>query len=127
MFQTPSESGLSIILDTGDPSLSGLYCMRDADWENVRMLLLLFGAMLGSWLGVFLGSSSIYGVNQVSMRSTLYGTTICDLSCTRYFQFGVIVPYLMNGTVESSSSNTTLNWGETLPVSGFITRDDDQE
>ena len=35
------------------------------------------------------------------------------------------MPYLMNGTVENSSPNTTLNRGETLPVSGFRTRDTD--
>ena len=64
-------------------------------------------------------------MNQVSLRSILYGATIYDIYCTIYVQVGGILPLLMNGTVENSSSNTTHNWGETWPVSGFKTRGTD--
>ena len=45
-----------------------------------------------------------------------------SLRCTRSVQFGAIVSSLMYVTVENSLSNTTLNWGDTWPVSGFKTR-----
>ena len=46
---------------------------------------------------------------------------LCDLICTRSIKFVGIVPSLMNGPVENSSSNTTWNLGESWPVDAFIT------
>ena len=68
----------------------------------MSMILLLFGETLGSSLGVYLGYSSRFGFNKVSFRSILSVAPICDMPCTRYVQFGVIVPSLINGTVENS-------------------------
>ena len=121
--QTPPESVHSINSETHSPSLAGTSFTCGLGCNCVRMLLLFSGATLGSRLGGFLRSSLRYWVNQVFLRSIWSGAPICDLRYTRYVQFGVIVPSLMNGTVDNSSSNTTWNWGETWPVSGFITRD----
>ena len=79
------------------------------------MLFLLsdFGTALSSFLGVFLGYSSINGVNRVSLRSMFSGAPLCNLICTRDVKYGVIVPYLINGTSKNVSPNKTLNWGET--------------
>ena len=68
-----------------------------------------FGISLKIW-----SEQSILEVNIIRckpMWATLH--KICPI--------GVIVPSLINGTVKNSSSNTTLNWGETLPVAGFRT------
>ena len=73
----------------------------------------------------FLGFTSWYGVDQVSLSSILSGTSLCHLCCTRSVQFGFIVPSLINRAEENSSSNTKWNWGKTWPVSGFRTRAND--
>ena len=117
---TPSEVGH--LWNSEAPFLAGLLCTCGSDCDNVSVLLLLTGMALGSWTGVLLGYFSILRVNQVSLRPMFSVETLCELRCTRYFQFGGIVTSIMNGTVEISSSNTTWNLGETLQVYGFITR-----
>ena len=121
-FKIPPKDGRSITLETDTTSLDGPSCMCGTFCDGVIMLLLFYGETLGSWLGVYLGSSSRSGVNQVSLGSILPGAPLCEMHFTRSVQFGVIVTSLMNGTVENSSSNTTHNWGETWLVSGFRTR-----
>ena len=74
---------------------------------------------------VFLGFSSISLLNQLSFRSILSGASLCEMCCTISIQFRGIMLSLMNVTVENSLSNTTWNWGETWPVSGFRTRTND--
>ena len=72
-----------------------------------------FGISLKIW-----SEQSILEVNIIRckpMWATLH--KICPI--------GVIVPSLINGTVENSSSNTTLNWGEIWTVAGFRIRDYD--
>ena len=68
VFKTPSEYGRPITSETGYTFLSELYCTCGTDCGDVIVLLLLSGATLGSWLEVFLVFSSIYGVNQLSLR-----------------------------------------------------------
>ena len=94
------------------------------DFLYVRFGLLLFvniwsNAWLVSW--IFMRYYSRYGVNQVSLRSILSVKLICDLHCTRSVQFGGIVTYLMNETVDNSSSNTTWNCGKKWPVARLST------
>ena len=36
----------------------------------------------------------------MSFRSILSGAPLCEMHCTRYVQFGVILHSLINGTVE---------------------------
>ena len=127
MFLTPSEAGVSITSETGAPSVDGISCTCGMDCNGVSVLLLFSGAKLGLWIGVSLGSSSRYLVNQSYLSSISSDTTLCDLHFTRYVQFEGIVPSLMNLTVVNSSSNTTWNWGETWLVDGFITIDTDTE
>ena len=122
MFRTPSESGRLITSETCAPLMSRISCKCAVDGNGVIMLSLLSGEKLSSQLGVSLGSYPRYGVNQSSLRLILSGSPLYELRCTRSVQFWCIVPYLMNGTVENSPSSTTWNWGETWPVSGFITR-----
>ena len=69
--------------------------------------------------------SSISGYNHVSLGSISSGAPISELCCTRSVQLRGIVPSLINGTVENSSSNTICNWGEKWPVSGLRTRSTD--
>ena len=121
-FITPSETGRSVTSDTASTSLNGISCTCCTDCGGVIISLLFYCVTFGTCVGVSLGYYSISGVNQIYLRSIVYGAPLCDLSCKRYFQFGGMVPYLMNGTVENSSSNTTWNWGETWPVVGFRTR-----
>ena len=122
VFQTPSEYGCLITLETCAPSLTGPSFLCGIDCDGVSVLLLLYGAMISSWLRVSLKSYSQYVVNQVSLRSIFSGAPLCELCCTISVQFGDIVSSLINGTVENSSSNTTWNLGETWPVAIFITR-----
>ena len=102
VFKTPSEAGYLITLETGDPSMARLSCTWGSEWSDVIVLLFFYGAMLGLWLGIYLGYSSISGVNQVYLMWMLSGVLLCKLRCTRSFQFGVIVTYLMNGNLENS-------------------------
>ena len=125
IFKTLSEAGRLITSDTGDTFLTVLSCTCSTDCDELIVFLLFSGATLGSWLVFLLGSSSTYGLNQVSLRSIFFAAPLCELCSTRYTKFGVIVTYLKNGTVENSSSNTTWNWGETWQVSGFRTRGTD--
>ena len=125
MFWNPLETLHLITSETVAPFLSILSCTCSSDCGDTRILLLLSGDMIGSLLEVLIGYYSRYGVNQVSLRSILFGSLLCEIFCARYFQFGGILPSLMNGTVENSSSNATRNWGETWPVAGFITRGTD--
>ena len=90
-----------------------------------KRLLLFYGATLSSWLGFLMGSYSLSGPKQVSLRSILYGVLLFDMCSKISVQFGGIAHSLMNGTVKNLSSNTTWNLGETWPVSGFRTRDTD--
>ena len=121
VFWTPLKTGRSITSETDAPSLDRLFCMCGFYCGNVSVLLLLFGAMLGLWLGVFLVYSSISGINQISLRLIFYVASLCELCCKMSIQFGFIVPSLMNITVETSSSNTTWKWGYTWSVAGFRT------
>ena len=116
VFITSLEAGCYIASDTGTTLLAGFSCTCIMDCDGVSLLLLLSEATLGSWLGVLMISYSISEVNQVFLRSILSGAPICELCCTISVKFGFIVPSLMNGTLESSSSNTTWNWVETRSV-----------
>ena len=100
MFWTPSEAGRLINSENDATYLTRLSFTCGTDCDNVSIFLLLSGATLGTRVGVFLVSSWRYGVNQVSLRSTLSGAPLCEIRCTRYFQFGGIVTPLMNETVE---------------------------
>ena len=120
-FQTPSESGRSITSDTDATSLEVISCTCGDKCDNMSMLLFFYGATLSLWLGVSQRSSSISLVNQVSLRLIFSVEPLFDLCCTISVQFEGISPSLMNGTVGNSSSNTTLNWGDTWTVSGFRT------
>ena len=107
VFWTPLESVYSWNSEAGTPYLALIYCMCGSDCSNVRVLLLFSGATLSSWLGIFLGYFSRYGVNQVSLRSIFSGAPLHDICYTISIQFGGIVTSLMNITVEKSSSKTT--------------------
>ena len=111
-----SEENFSIHL------LTGISCTCCTCCNDVIIFLLFFGATIGTWVGILLGYSSKYGLNQVSLWWIISGSSLCELRCTCFVQFGDIVPSLMNGTVENSSSNTTWNWSDTWPVAGFRTR-----
>ena len=63
------------------------------------IIILRSKAQLTTW--VFLGYFSRSGVKQVSSGSILPGTPLCEMSCTRSFQLGGIVPSFMNGNVEN--------------------------
>ena len=80
--------------------MTGLSCTCCKDYEYVIIFLSFSGATLFMWVGVSLGSSSRSGVKQVSLSSILSCAMLYDLHCTRSVQFGVIVPSLMNVTVE---------------------------
>ena len=101
VLQTPSEAGCLTASDTGDLSMAGLSFTCGMDCNVVSVLLLFSRATLSSWLGGLLVSSSRSVVNQVFLRSILYGAPILELCCTRYVQFGGIVNSLMNGTAEN--------------------------
>ena len=103
MFPTILKYGRSITSKTEAPLLTGLYCTCSTDCYDLSVLLLFSGAMLGSWLGVFLGYSIRSRLNQVSLRSIFFGTRIFKLRCTRSVQFRGIVRSLINGTVENLS------------------------
>ena len=122
VLQTPPESGRSITAETDSLLITVISYICCIGCNDVIKVLLFSGVNLGTWVGVSLGSSSRYGVNQLYLRSILSCATLCDLSCTRSFQFGGILPPPMNGTVENPSSNTTWNWGKTWPVSRLINR-----
>ena len=122
VFWTTLEDGHLINSEIDAPSLTGIYCMWGTDCNNTSVILLLSGETIGLWLGVSMGSYSIYGVNQVSLRSIFSDAPLCEMRCKIFVQFGGIVPSLMNKAVKISSSNTTWNWGETWPVYGFRTR-----
>ena len=97
-------------------------------YGNVVSVLILFsGETLVSLIKFLLGPSSISGVNELYLRSMFYVTLICAIWRTRFVQLVGIVPYLMNGTTENPSSNTTWNWCETWPVSELRTRSTDNE
>ena len=100
VLQNRSETISLYNSEVDDSSLDGPSCMYGLDWDDVRVLLLLSWATLGSCLGVSLGYSSIFGGNQLSLKSILYFEPLCYMSCTRSVQFGGIVHYLMNGTTE---------------------------
>ena len=119
---TPYESVRSITSETDVTSLVGIYCTCGMYRNNMSVLLVFYGSMLGSRLGVLLGYSSRSGVNQVYLRSIVSGAPLCELRFTISFQFGGIVTSLINGNVENSSWNTTWNLSETWTVSGFRTR-----
>ena len=121
MFWNLLEYGRSITSDTNTTFLTGNSCNWGTECDNVSIFLLLSGVTIGIRVGVLLLSSSIYGVNQVSLRSILSGAPIYYMRCTISIKFEDIVTSLMNGTVENSSSNTTWNWGDTWPVDRFIT------
>ena len=125
LFKTYSEAGRLINLEIDAPSLTGISCTCGNYCSNMRMLLLFSGVTLDLWLGNYIGSSSRYGIKQVSLMSILYGAPLCEMRCTISAYFGGIVPSLINVTVEKSSSKTTWNLGEIWPVSGFITRAND--
>ena len=78
-------------------SLAGLSCRFGSDCG----CLLFYGAMISLYLGVSLRYSSIYRVNQVSLRSILSGAPLCEMVCTRSVQYGGIVTYVMNGAIEN--------------------------
>ena len=122
VYQTPLEAGCSITSETGTPSPTELSFTYSIDCNDMSIFILFYGATLGWWLGVLIGSSSNYGVNQVYLGSIFYGAILCKLIFTRSIQFGSIMPYLINGTVENSSSNTAWNWGDTWTVDGFRSR-----
>ena len=125
VFRTSLKSGRPCTSEADIPLMDGIYCTCGLDCDDVSVLLLFSGAMLSSLLGAFLGSSSRYVLNQVSLRSFFSGATLCELSCTISVQFWGIFPYLINVTLEKSSSNTTWNLGDTWPVAGFITKSTD--
>ena len=100
VFWTPLETGCLITLETDTPLLTGLS-----------------GVTISTWVGILVVSSSRSGLNQVSFRSINSCKPICDMCCTRYFQFGGILTSLMNGTFENSSSNITWNSGQQRIVS----------
>ena len=122
-FVAPLEAGSWITSEIGDPYIYGPYLTWGTYWCSMEKFILFSGAMLGSWCWVSLGSFSQYRVNQVSLRSIFSDAPLCELRCTRSIQFGVIVPYLMNGTAVNSSSNTTWNLVKTWKIAGFRTRD----
>ena len=121
VFRTPLEAVRLIASETGDPLMAGLSCTFGTYFDDMSVLLLFSGSMLGLWIGVLLGSFSRTGVNQVSLRLIFSVAQVCELHCTRSVQLWVIVPSLINRTVENSSSNTTWNWVDTLTVDGFRT------
>ena len=125
VFQNTSLNGRFCDSEVHSSLLSGPSFTYSLDGNDAIVLYLLyaFGTSLGSCLRILLVSYSIYGVNHVSLRSIIYGAPLYDLCYTIYVQFFIIVPSLINGAVENLSSNTTWNWGETWPVSGFRTRD----
>ena len=102
VFWTPSEAERLITLETGTPFMARLSCICSSDWGDVIVLLLFSGVMLGLWLGIYLGYSSLSVLNQLYLMWMLSGVLICKLRCTRYVQFGGIVPYFMNGNLENS-------------------------
>ena len=99
VFRTTLETGHWITSDTDAPLMiipSFNCCMV---CNNVIIFLLFYSATLGTWVGVLLVSSSMSGVNQVTLRSKFSGAPLYELRCTRSVQFGGIVPSLMNGAV----------------------------
>ena len=88
MFLTPSEAGSLITWETGVPSMDGIFCLCGTYYNGVDLLLLFSGVTIGTWVGVFMVSYSIYGVNQVSLRSIWSGVPLCELHFKRFFQFG---------------------------------------
>ena len=96
-FLTPSETRHSWNSESDSPLMAGIYCTCGLDFS----WLLFSEVMFRSCLGVFLGSSSRYWVNQLSLRSIFSISPLCDLYCTRSVQFGVIVPSLMNINVDN--------------------------
>ena len=58
--------------------------------------------MSWSFFGIFIKSR----VNQLCWGSIFSGSPLCELHCTITVQFGGILPYLMNGNLENSLSNT---------------------
>ena len=122
---TPSETGCYCNSEGRDTFLAGTSCTRCLDGTIVSVLVLFSVATLGSCFKVFLRSYSRYGVNKVSLGSILSGANLFEMRCTRSLQLVGIVQYTKNGIVGKSLSNTTCNWGDALPVSGFITRSTD--
>ena len=100
VLKTTSENRCSWNSEADDLFLAGLSCTCSLEC----IWLLFYGAMLGSCHVFSLVSSSRSGVNQVSLRKIFSIAPLCDLRCTRTFQFGGIVPHLINETVENSSS-----------------------
>ena len=107
VFKTASKKGRSMTLETDATYLTGLSCNCCTGYNNLIIFVLFSGMTLGTQVGVYLGSSSRYGVNKLSLRSGLSGAPLCEMRCTILVQFGVIVTLLMYKTVENSSPNTT--------------------
>ena len=55
----------------------------------------------------FLGLSSSSVINHVSLRPIFSGILSLDICCNISAQFGGYIPYLVKGTINRSSSNTT--------------------
>ena len=77
------------------------------DAASMLFLFCDFGLAIGSCLGVFIVSSSVSGMDHVSLIPMFYSVPLFKMYYTRSVQFGSIVPSLMNGNVENSSSKTT--------------------
>ena len=115
VLQTPLLTGSLCDSEKHDTSLDIYPCTYGSgvNGSSVLYLLSAFVKTLVLCLGVFLGSSSMYGVNHVSMRSIFYGVPLCCICCTRTVQLVGIVSSLINGTFENSYSTNTWNLGET--------------
>ena len=51
--------------------------------------------------GFFMESSSVFGVNYVSLGSMLSVAPVYGMCCKISIQLGGIVPYIINGTVDN--------------------------
>ena len=99
VFRNPSETGRLVTSESDSSLLTKIYCTCCTDCDDVIIFLLFSGATLVTWVGFLLGCSSISGVNQLFLRSIFSVAPLCEMRCTRYVQFGGILPSLMNVTM----------------------------
>ena len=92
VFQTTSETGRLITSKTDVTSLTGLYCTCCTGYDNVIIFMLFSGATLGTWVGVPMVFSSLFGVKkypwvQYSLVQNFGSCVAQDMSNLGYYAF----------------------------------------